>query len=322
MSFLFGPFDALHKFLEFLLTLNYSSDIDVSLLQDTVFTIVHVINNAVLDHDGVQLRMAAHPFSGSKTVLSSLFPGLIKSDTKNSGPGDVTRDQVLTTLVMLAEKLVQNMIHPTRNISQPRGSVKVSDFQAQCSNTGMWAATQNLRETEITDDSLIGETDEHKHETASLRSERKSRKPCAHFRDASRPEQEQRENTLVDDLLRSKPLFMHKLLHSISLSSVSTISLLFNYSKQGQTSHINLEPQTFGDALFQLLCTINKGVSDVLPLVQALFDCVNDGLLCQCNVDEGPTSAGLQAAKTILDCTFTIKAFLDLGKFCNFKAIF
>ena len=76
-----------------------------------------------------------------------------------------------------------------------------------------------------------------------------------------------------------------------------------------------MDPQSMGDAIFQLLCTLNRKVSDVKLAVRAVYAYISSGF-------QGIASAGISKLSEpllwfvlrVLDCDRAITIFLEMGE--------
>ena len=167
---------------------------------------------------------------------------------------------------------------------------------------------------------------------ASIRN-RSTSKPraCTHFSDPRHPEQEVKEATLTDVILGHPHIMVH-LLQALSLCHSHSIASLLGSSATSPTSasnssssmclstmhdtFANMDPQSVGDGIFHVLCTLNKKASDVKLVLRAMYTYISAGF-------QGTRAAGISKLSEpllwfilrLLDCEVAIKLFLEMGKF-------
>ena len=278
-----------------------------------------------------------------------MFTGTARSIIASNA--DSSRDTLMCNLLKLLNVLVHIPVpqHPgTSRSGVPDDSTTEAlpdrPSTADSSMTDSSKMSQSLSQQSVTSTANVNEeqqTDEQKTETAaaqaaaqaaaaaanppastsSASSSRVSR-ACTHYTDARNPEHTVKEVTLSDNIL-TRPHIMAQLLQALShCTSTSTVAMLLAVSASGGgTSSDSLhdpaamDPQSMGDAVFQLLCTLNRKASDVKLIVKAVHSYIQSGF-------HGQTSAGISKLSEpllwfilrVLDCDRAITIFLEMGK--------
>lgn len=268
-----------------------------------------------------------------------------------SSNADSNRDTLMCNLL----KLLNALVHiPLPQQHQPRATTEESSTEpAATGGTGGSSMTDSSKISQqggITQPpSAVSEeqqTDEQKTETAAAQAaaaaaaspstsaaaaagasgarsnnSRLSR-ACMHYPDSRHPEQAVKAVALADNIL-ARPHIMAQLLQALShCTSTSTVAMLLAVSASGGHASADslhdpatMDPQSMGDAVFQLLCSLNRKASDVKLIVKAVYTYIKSGF-------QGYLQAGISKLSEpllwfilrVLDCDRAITLFLDMGK--------
>ena len=309
-----GPLDAQCKLVEYLLEQTYDT-VDVNNALSVIECVSVLAHEQLASPHKLQCPNTSESTVPSRSCFGGLFSSVLRGSDSTSLVGVASRDTLLVSLLQLVEVLLQV------RTGSPRGG-----RQASASLTDDQVMEQAQQQQPLTDASKISsmsqggaaaashadtpETDEQKTEHSATPQPRS----CSHFTDIRHADFSRKEPTVADVVL-THPSVMRHLVEALSCCNSNTMAMILGSSGLPgtlQDSMAGNEPLSVGDAVFYVLCTINRLATNEHLLLRPLLDY----LTCQ--------GRALSIARLsepllwyllrVLDCPRTISTFRQLGK--------
>ena len=328
-----GPVDAQCRLLDFMLDMSYGTVqiSDAISVTEAVATLVH---QHIVGQERLTCQSSFETSLSARHCFGGLFSNILRTGDSKTLSGEATRDSLMLSLLKLLNLLIQIEL-PRQRPSTPQhrphpDSVPTNSNAANDTPTLDSPITDSSKLSVVnllyggdmysqlkSDEEKCSETDEQKTETAAhnSRASTSSAQPnsCSHYKDTQNPEA---KPVTLSDMVLAHPHIIKHLLQSLATCNSNTMaSIVSGSSIPGNIcdSFTTIDPCSVGDGVFQILCTLNRKVTDLSLILTPILDYLRGGT--------GPTSMVSLLSEPllwfilrVLDCESTLKIFLSMGK--------